>query len=442
MQVIVLSGGSDFRLWPLSNEARSTQYLKLLTNPISGEKESLIQRVVRQLKEAKLDHITITTFASQVDSTLLQLGKGTTIVTEPSRNNTFPAVSLVCEYLAQEKEISNDEVVAVIPCDLFVNSDFYERIIELERIIKNKEIDLGVIGIHPTTPSPKFGYIVPENENKENVARFVEKPMKSLAQEIITQGGIWNSGVYVFKLSFLLTNSRKYCNPKSFNEAIQNYNLYPKRSIDYEIAEKTKRMVVLQYDGLWKDLGNWDTFTKQISESTHENIYGISDDTNTHIINELGLPLICLGTHNLIVAATPEGILISDKGESEQLKEYKKYFSNRPMYEERRWGSYRVLNQTMNKMGERSLTKILHINANSFISYQRHNKRTEVWTCIEGIGELVIDNVRRKIKYGDTIIISVGQLHTIRAITPLSIIEVQLGTELVEGDIERFTYKW
>ena len=117
MQIILLSGGSGKRLWPLSNEARSKQFLPLLASP-SGGRESMVQRVVRQLGEAGLgDEITVATNAAQRDIIINQLGGGIGIVTEPERRDTFPAIALSSAWLALGKSCSRDEVVVVMPCD-------------------------------------------------------------------------------------------------------------------------------------------------------------------------------------------------------------------------------------------------------------------------------------------------------------------------------------
>ena len=89
-----------------------------------------------------------------------------------------------------------------------------------------------------------------------------------------------------------------------------------------------------------------------------------------------------------------------------------------------------------------ALTKQLVLRPGASISYQRHNYRNEVWTFIDGIGEIVLDGVRRQVNRGDVINIAKGQMHALRALTPLTFIEVQHGSNLVEEDIERFPYEW
>jgi mannose-1-phosphate guanylyltransferase len=112
------------------------------------------------------------------------------------------------------------------------------------------------------------------------------------------------------------------------------------------------------------------------------------------------------------------------------------------MYEERRWGSYKVISNLKFDDGAQALTKLLCISAGKNISYQLHHHREELWTFVDGEGELVVDNQQRTVKRGDTVLIKAGQLHAVRATTDLKIIEVQTGKKLVEEDIERFEWKW
>ena len=73
MQLILLSGGSGKRLWPLSNDARSKQFISILEG-VDGRMESMVQRVVRQIKETNLIcDITIATNATQLDIITNQL---------------------------------------------------------------------------------------------------------------------------------------------------------------------------------------------------------------------------------------------------------------------------------------------------------------------------------------------------------------------------------
>lgn len=446
MQIILLSGGSGTRLWPLSNDARSKQFLRLLDSG-SGERESMVQRVMRQIRKSGIEaEINVATSTSQVDAVISQLGGDVTIVAEPSRRDTFPAICLACEYLAREKNCQEDEVVIVMPCDPYTEDAYFSAVKKMAQGVAESGMDMIVMGITPTYPSAKYGYVVPDRDKRIGdifpVKRFTEKPDVPTAEALIAEGARWNGGVFAFRLGYLKKIAERYVKADSFREVYDRYEDFPKISFDYEVAEKARNVGMVEYDGQWKDLGTWNTLTDELAQNTYGNV--IIDDTseNTHLFNELDIPMLCLGTKNLVVAASPDGIIISEKCKSENVKIYAEKIKVRPMYEERRWGTYKVIDSVVFPGGYGALTKQLTLNPGASISYQKHACRDEVWTFIDGDGEIVIDGARRPIGRGETVIIPKGTLHTLRARTSLTFIEVQTGCKLIEEDIERFEYNW
>lgn len=446
MQIILLSGGSGTRLWPLSNNARSKQFLRLLRVEGSEERESMVQRVMRQIRKSGINApITVATSASQIDSVISQLGRETNIVAEPSRRNTFPAICLACEYLSKEKGCPEDETVVVMPCDTFTEDGYFECVKKMAEGVADSSLDMIVMGIAPTYPSAKYGYVVPDGIAADgifHVKRFTEKPDVETAEALIRDGAQWNGGVFAFKLGYVTRFAEKYVKADSYREIYDRYEEFPKISFDYEVAEKATNVGMVEFDGEWKDLGTWNTLTDEIREKSYGKV--IMDDTgkNTHVFNELDIPLLCLGTQDLVIAASPDGIIVSEKGKSENVKLYAEDIKIRPMYEERRWGTYKVIDSVEYDDGYCALTKRLTLYPGASISYQRHFCRDEVWTFIEGEGEIVLDGDRKPIKRGETIRIPQGVKHTLRAISTLTFIEVQSGHNLVEEDIERFPYNW
>lgn len=446
MQLILLSGGSGKRLWPLSNDARSKQFLPLLASP-NGGMESMIQRVVRQIRDAQLtNNITFATNAVQRDSIINQLGEDVSVVTEPERRDTFPAIALAASYLAKEKKCNNDEIVVVMPCDVYTESRYFATIGKMVETVKNNVADLVLMGIAPTYPSEKFGYVVPKEaetpEGVKMVERFTEKPNEEKAKELLEQGAYWNGGVFAFRLGYMMNIVDQYLKTDTFQETHKRYTEFPKISFDYEVAEKAQSVAVVPFAGEWKDLGTWNALCEELPSTHIGNVMMGENNENTHAVNELGIPVFCNGLKDVIVAASPDGIMVCDKQGSENIKDYANKLITRPMYEERRWGTYRVLDNAKYEDGTRSLTKSIHLNAGKHISYQLHRHRSETWTCVDGEGIFVLDGERRLVKRGDVMNIPLGHHHAIKAITDLTFIEVQIGNPLVEEDIERFEFKW
>jgi len=325
MKIILLSGGSGKRLWPLSNDVRSKQFLQLLETP-DGRRESMIQRVVRQIKATgHADGIVVATGEAQKEYVTAQLGRHIGVVTEPCRRDTFPAIALSCSYLAS-KGTSPDEPVIVMPCDTFADDAYFETVCRMAEAVETDCADLVLMGIIPTYPSEKYGYIVPnaqcsvhDAQSALPVERFTEKPDVATAEKLLDRGALWNGGVFAFRLGYLLKILEKYMPGKAFEQIHTDYEQFPKISFDYEVVEKAKSVAVLPYTGEWRDLGTWNTLTEKLPAHTLGNAT-LHQSENTHIVNELGIPVIGLGLKDLVIVVSPEGILVSDKTSSEQLK--------------------------------------------------------------------------------------------------------------------------
>lgn len=450
MKLILLSGGSGKRLWPLSNDSRSKQFLKMLTGP-ENELESMVQRLWRQLEVNQLlDIAYISTSKTQVDIIQNQLGAQVPLIIEPERRDTFPAIVLAATYLYSIIGVNLNEVITVMPVDPFVENHFFDKVKDLEDVIQQSGMDIVLIGVSPTYASTKYGYIIPEkdgmNQQKSQtyikVKGFKEKPTEENAEQLIKQNALWNCGVFAFKLGYIINQLEKRGLPTQYDEIVQHYERLSKISFDYEIVEKAERIAVIPYNGYWKDLGTWNTLT----EDMQTNIVGRgsigNNCINTHLINELNIPIVVLGTSNTVVAASPDGILVSDKSASHHVKEVVKDLDQRPMFEERRWGWYRVLDYKKLAEGMEVLTKRLCVFAGKNLSYQYHHERSEVWVVVAGEGEFVLDDTLSYVKKGDVLNIPVGAKHGIKAIKELEIIEVQMGSKLEEQDIVRLFMSW
>ena len=439
MNVILLSGGSGKRLWPLSNEVRSKQFLKIFRKA-DGTKESMAQRMYRMIREVDADAVvTIATSENQIPQIRAQLGEEVGISVEPTRRDTFPAIALAAAYLKKQR-VGEQEPVVVCPVDPYVEKDYFECLKELsDEAGKEGAANLTLMGIEPTEPSEKFGYIIPVSpEHLSAVSEFKEKPTKEAAEAYIRQGALWNGGMFAFKLSYILEIAKRLFGTADYDGMYRQYAELEKISFDYAVVEKEKSINVIRFAGSWKDLGTWNALTEAMDEPVTGN--SVADGCeNTHLVNELGIPMIALGVKDCIIAATPDGILVSDKERSPELKDF--VSDNRPMYERRGWGEYKVLDYKVNG-DKNTLTKEIVIDPGQHISYQQHRHRTEIWTFTDGEGELIQDGTVRKVGRGDVAVIPAGMKHAIKAITELHIIEVQIGDELTEEDIERLDWEW
>lgn len=444
LKLILLSGGSGKRLWPLSNDSRSKQFLKVLPGH-NEEKESMVQRVWRQIGEAALsDHACIVTGHAQAEIIQNQIGPEVPLILEPERRDTFAAIVLAASYIFSEMNAALDETIVVMPVDPYVEYDFFSTISSLSDVLHTSGSTLALIGAAPTHPSEKYGYILPDlsSGTVQKVKKFAEKPQEALAQQYIDQGGLWNCGVFAGSLQFFMDLLKERELPLNYRTLRECYASIPKNSFDYEVVEHLEEISVVPYHGYWKDLGTWNTLTEEMTEAISGKGVCSRDSLNTHIVNELDIPIAVLGASNLIVAASPDGILVAEKNESPRIKEVLENNLLRPMYVERYWGWYRVLEYGKTEEHTEVLVRRVCILPGRSISYQMHERREEVWTITSGSGEVMLDDVRISVKAGSVIEIPHGIRHAIRADSELQMIETQMGNELSESDTKRYELQW
>ena len=304
MNIVLLSGGSGKRLWPLSNDVRSKQFIKLFKK--DDEYESMVQRVYRQITTVDFNaNITIATSKSQASAIKNQLGEKISICVEPCRRDTFPAIVLAVAYLHDELKVEENEAVVICPVDPYVDNTYYEAVKELQRLAEYGDANLTLMGIEPTYPSEKYGYIIPENGTKiSKVKEFKEKPDTEKAKEYLEQKALWNAGIFAFKIGYLLEKAHSMIEFKDYKDLYNKYEKLSKISFDYAVVEEEKSIQVLRYIGDWKDVGTWNMMSEVMADKTKGK--AILDETceNTNVVNELNIPILCMGCEDMIIAAS------------------------------------------------------------------------------------------------------------------------------------------
>lgn len=434
MNIVLLSGGSGKRLWPLSNDVRSKQFIKIFKTE-NGEYESMVQRVYRQIKKTDKDAtVTIATSKTQVSAIHNQLGNGVGISVEPCRRDTFPAIALATAYLVDVMGVSPEESVVVCPVDPYVEDDYFEALKNLSEQADKGEANLVLMGIEPTYPSEKYGYIIPESaEQTAMVKTFKEKPTADLAADYIRKGALWNGGVFAYKLKYVLNKAHELIDFTDYHDLFEKYDTLTKISFDYAVVEKEDKIQVQRFAGEWKDLGTWNTLTESMDESIIGN--GMMNDScsGVSIINEMDVPILAMGLNDVVISASPEGILVSDKEQSSYIKPFVDEMRQQIMFAEKSWGSFRVLD-----VGEGSMTIKVTLNEGHSMNYHSHQHRDEVWVITGGKGRTVVDGMEQSVKAGDVITMQAGCRHTIFADTELKLVEVQLGDAINVQDKKKY----
>lgn len=441
MNIVLLSGGSGKRLWPLSNEVRSKQFIKFFKKEAPGnegeEYESMVQRMYHQIKKVDSDAtVTIATSKTQVSAIHNQLGENVGISVEPCRRDTFPAIALAAAYLADVVEVPLSEPVVVCPVDPYVNEDYFIALRDLSDQAEKGEANLVLMGIEPTYPSEKYGYIIPENNDKSSfVKTFKEKPDVETAKKYISEGALWNGGVFAFKLEYLIKKAHELIDFTDYYDMFSRYSEMEKISFDYAVVEKEPKIQVMRFAGEWKDLGTWNTLT----EAMEENIIGkgVMNEKceGVHILNELDVPVLAMGLRDVVISASSEGILVSDKEQSSYIKPFVDNFEQQIMFAEKSWGSYRVMD-----VEKEAMTIKVTLNPGHSMNYHSHKNRDEVWVVLSGKGKTVVDGYEQNISSGDVITMKAGCRHTVIANDEkaLKLIEVQLGNDISASDKQKY----
>lgn len=463
MHIILLSGGSGKRLWPLSNDIRSKQFIKIFKKPkpvlaqqsssvatslttvptqasnndasLDEMYESMVQRVYRQIKNAD-PHATVTiaTGKSQVSAIRNQLGDDVGVSVEPCRRDTFPAIALATAYLHDVKDVAEDEAVVVCPVDPYVKDEYFIALKKLWELTQKGTANLVLMGIDPSYASEKYGYIIPESKDAvAKVSTFKEKPDAATAQRYIDRGGLWNAGVFAYKLSYVLQRAHELIDFTDYADLFSKYDTLTKISFDYAVVEHEPDIAVMRFNGEWKDLGTWNTLT----EAMEENVLGDArlNETcrNVHVLNELGIPILAMGLQDVVIAASSEGILVADKEQSSYIKPFVDAIDQQVMFAEKSWGQYQVLDAE-----ENSMTIKVTLNPGHRMNYHSHDKRDEVWTVVSGTGRTIVDGMEQPVQAGDVITMAAGCKHTVIADTKLQLIEVQLGNDISVNDKHKY----
>ena len=395
----------------------------------------MVQRVFRQIKKADPEAaVTIATSKSQVSAIHNQLGGNVGISVEPCRRDTFPAIALAASYLHDVKKIPESESVVVCPVDPYVEDSYFQSLKKLGDLAGSSQANLVLMGIEPSYPSEKYGYIIPKTQEEiSQVDVFKEKPDKKTAQEYISQGALWNGGVFAFRLGYVLARAHELISFTDYEDLYEKYETLQKISFDYAVVEHEKQIEVLRYHGKWKDLGTWNTLTEAMDDPTVGE--AILSDTceNVNVVNELKVPVLCMGLKNVVVSAGPDGILVSDKEQSSYIKPYVDDIDKQIMFAEKSWGSFRVLD-----VDEDGMTIKVTLNPGHGMNYHSHSNRDEIWSVLSGEGRTIVDGMEQKVKPGDVVTMAAGCRHTIIADTKLQVIEVQLGREISVYDKQKY----
>ena len=459
--VTILSGGSGSRLWPLSRDNHPKPFIRLNDN------QSLLQKAY--LRGASLPHaievLTVTNrelvFLTHDHYEEVKKPIHHRLILESEGRNTAAAIAAAA--IDIQKRHGDDTLMLVLAADhMILDQKAFQSAVDEAMTLANQN-QLVTFGIKPTSPDTSYGYI---EADQHKVLRFVEKPNLEKAQEYLAKSNFyWNSGMFCFKVGFILDELQKYC-PEILNATKLTYDVselkdilgspalmlnetsfqsVPSDSIDYALLEKSENVAVVPCSMGWSDVGSWNTFTElEKSDQDGNRKQGevlFHHTKNSSVIAEKRLVSL-IGMEDVIVVDTIDAVLIVNKARTQDVKTVYLTLKNnqneihkvhRDVH--RPWGMYTVLeNEPSFKV------KKITVKPHGKLSLQSHKHRAEHWVVVKGEATIMNDGKEIKLQENESTFIEKGHKHQLMNLTqePLEIIEVQSGTYLGEDDIERF----
>ena len=449
MTNIILCGGNGTRLWPISRTLMPKQFVKLFDD------KSLFQLTVERNRDVCKQQFIVSN-AEQYFLAVDQLEElshaENKFLLEPVGRNTAPAIALAC--LALDPQ----EIVLVSPSDHLIKDEVaYAKVLQQAKQLAEQD-NLVTFGITPKFAETGFGYIEADGEN---VKAFHEKPDASTAQIYAEAGNYyWNSGIFCFKAGIFLEELQKY-SPKIYemskkainSDALTSQMLriahddmqaIPEDSIDYAVMEKSTKVKVVASDIGWSDLGSFDALAEEFESdengnSIDENIIAINSKNNFIYTSDRMITLADID--ELIVVDTPDALLITKKGNSQQIKSIVKELKGREselhhihQTAHRPWGTYTILEENHKYKIKRIVVK-----PGKRLSLQKHFHRSEHWIVVEGTALVTVENKETLVRPNESTYIPMGNTHRLEnpGKVDVVLIEVQVGEYLGEDDIVR-----
>ncbi len=446
---VILAGGSGSRLWPLSRELYPKQLLNLYAE--KSLLQSTFERLNKFIPAENIISVTNSKHSANVRMQLGKLSENSIILSEPISKNTAPAIALSVKYIFENSK--DDETVLVVPSDLLIedNDKFIQTIQEAQ-----KYVDEGYIvtfGIKPTYPEIGFGYICAEDGK---VKSFTEKPDVETAQKYINEGNyFWNSGIFMFKTSTILSECEHHCpeiakiikniNCSDKNIPFTEFEKMPCISIDYAVMEKSKKLAMVELKSDWKDLGSWKSIYEVSPKDENNNVFVghvLDKGSKNSFVYSSSKLVATIGLEDTVVIETEDAILACKKDKTQDVKQI--YETLKQQHDDtqkvhktvyRPWGFYTVIAE-----GKGFISKIIHVNPGQKLSVQSHNHRSEHWVVLTGMAKVVLESKEHILSPGHSVDIAVKEIHSLQ--NPfeedLEIIEVQKGDILSEDDIIRY----
>ncbi|MEI6293175.1 MAG: mannose-1-phosphate guanylyltransferase/mannose-6-phosphate isomerase [Methanomicrobiales archaeon] len=445
LKSVILAGGVGTRLWPLSRTYQPKQFLKI--DGYSLFQETFL-RALRLCKPADIIIVTNEVHQYLVRNQIEELGyvfPELQVLKEPVGKNTLPAITWAMSEI--QKRFGESDVI-IFPSDHKLGDSAIDEITGAVGIASDY---LVLFGIPPTHPNTGYGYIAPGAtlSTGYRVLEFKEKPDLPTAEQYMTSGYLWNSGMFLFSTKIFFQELAKY-QPEfrhSFENNDPDYQELPSISIDYGLLEKSAQVAVVPLQAPWTDLG---TFQAWYEYRDHDSAGNSGEaeylDATGNFVSAPGRKVALIGVKDLVVVDTGDALLVADTVQSGRVNELVRRFKEKgdpvvdyPLQVQRPWGSYIDLERS-----QFFRIKRLTVKPGEQLSLQKHLHRSEHWIVVSGMADVQLDGKKHQFRRGESTYVPEGVKHRLgnSGKIPLEVIEVQIGEYLEEDDIIRFNDRY
>lgn len=338
---VIMAGGTGERFWPESRLRKPKQFLTLMGS------RSLIQQSFDRIRDRfPLEQILVVVGKSHVSLAREQLPElpEQNFLVEPQGRNTAPCIGLAAVHIHKKDP---GAAMMVFPADHLIEG-VEEFGICIEQGFKWAFAGdyLVTVGILPSRPETGYGYVEREETPIDKgpavypVRRFVEKPDKEKALELIESGrNYWNSGIFFWKAELILTKIREHI-PELYTELAQIqlaigtdveeqvmesvFEKIPSVSIDYGIMEKSDGILIIQGNFTWEDLGSWAALAGLSATDADDSVIvgnHVGIETTDCMVHGKDMLIATLGVKGLVIVQSEDVILVCDKTRTQEIKE-------------------------------------------------------------------------------------------------------------------------